>query len=432
MSAQSHRSHSTCFPAPPLDWLEYIARQVADQQLHAVIQFEGRVDAKRMAQAVRLTLDAEPVLGCRFVPAPRRPYWERRSDLDRLSLCRVIETNDVERALWDWIATPLDPSSDPAVQARLFCSDRDTLCIKMDHVAADAGGTKEYAYFLAHTYRELAANPSYAPAPNLHGDRGMGQVFKRVGPRMLFAAWRRRDSVAPLWGFPSSRSNLGDRAFAVRRIDSVRFDAIKAYAHSDDASINDVLLAAEFRALGALLQPPPGERFALQVSVDLRRYLPSGEAGAIANLASALFPVLEWAPETPFEHTLVQARDTMNVFKAQGPGLGSALYLQLGASVLGFARLEEMVRREMVKGAEAGKSHPFLSNLGLLDERKLRFGEPLSDAFLVGPVLYPPGFMLSASTFRELMLLTCGFCDAAKNQSTYERFFDLLMHELPA
>jgi NRPS condensation-like uncharacterized protein len=126
------------------------------------------------------------------------------------------------------------------------------------------------------------------------------------------------------------------------------------------------------------------------------------------------------------------ARDAMNVFKAHAPGLGATLYLQLGARIMGFGRLERLIQREMAKGVEAGKSHPFLSNLGVLDEKRLRFEVDIADAYLVGPALYPPAFMLSASSFREQMIFTCGFCDAAHNRQIYARFFDLFMNVLPA
>lgn len=138
----SGRALPSRFQSPGMDWLEYVARQVADQQLHVVVRFQGQADVERMERVVRLTLDAEPVLGCRFVVDPRGPYWERRSDLDTLSLCHVIETQEAEASAWEWMATPLGPD-DPVVQARIFRSDCDTLVVKIDHVAADAGGTKE-------------------------------------------------------------------------------------------------------------------------------------------------------------------------------------------------------------------------------------------------------------------------------------------------
>ena len=93
-----------------------------------------------MARAVRLTMDAEPVLGCRFVKHPWRPYWERRDDLDRLHLCSVVEPQDPESELWRFIAMPLDPYEDSQVQVRIFRSGTDTLCVRLDHLAADGAG----------------------------------------------------------------------------------------------------------------------------------------------------------------------------------------------------------------------------------------------------------------------------------------------------
>jgi NRPS condensation-like uncharacterized protein len=114
------------------------------------------------------------------------------------------------------------------------------------------------------------------------------------------------------------------------------------------------LLSAEFRALGDLLRLPSRAPRALQVIMDLRRYLPSGRGTAVANLAGALFPVPEWTPEAPFEKTLSLARDAMNAFKAHAPGLGGALYWQMGARITGFGRLERLIQRGVAEGVETG------------------------------------------------------------------------------
>ncbi len=84
----------------------------------------------------------------------------------------------------------------------------------------------------------------------------------------------------------------------------------------------------------------------------------------------------------------------------------------------------------MAKSGET-KSHRFLSKLGLLDESKLCFGELIGHAYLAGPILFPSGFMLPISSFRDEMILACSFCDATKNQSVYERFLGCLKNELP-
>ncbi|MCK4394804.1 hypothetical protein KAX17_18045, partial [Candidatus Bipolaricaulota bacterium] len=148
-------------PASTYDQYMYLGRNGADQQARCVISFAGRINANQMAHAVRLTIDVEPVLSCRFVVRPWRPYWERRDDLDQIELLSVVKGAHLKDELWRFVTMPLDPFADPQVQASIFRSDRDTLCIKLNHVAADGEGVKQYAYLLATTYRKLTTDPSY-------------------------------------------------------------------------------------------------------------------------------------------------------------------------------------------------------------------------------------------------------------------------------
>ena len=61
------------------DAYNYAAGKVfADQQLCMVIKLSGTLDENALAKAVRLTMDLEPVLGCRFVENGGNPFWERR------------------------------------------------------------------------------------------------------------------------------------------------------------------------------------------------------------------------------------------------------------------------------------------------------------------------------------------------------------------
>ncbi|WP_160328949.1 hypothetical protein [Syntrophomonas wolfei] len=46
-------------------------------QIQAVITFDQHLDTEVLKAAVMLSLDAEPVLGCRFVEDEKRPYWQR-------------------------------------------------------------------------------------------------------------------------------------------------------------------------------------------------------------------------------------------------------------------------------------------------------------------------------------------------------------------
>lgn len=420
------------FPAPPMDQFMYLVRILHDGQGRCVVTFAGQVDAERMARAVRLTLDAEPVLGCRFVEHPRRPYWERRDDLDRTPLCPVVEPPDLESALWQFMAAPVDPCAGPQLQARLFRSDRDTLCIRINHMVADAGGTMDYVGLLARTYRELSLDPTYRPQPNLRGNRGQGQVLRRVGLRSLLRACCRFSYPRSAWGFPATSRDFSGRSFAIRRIAPERLASIKAYCHQHQATVNDVLLAAFYRALFEVLDPPLGVPLPVQMTVNLRRYLPAGQAEAICNLVGVFFPAITRKQGATFGDTLAETHVVMEAAKVDHPWLGEALYIEL-AFLSGLWLVRRIAQRIIGRAVMSGKMHPFFANVGIVDPRQVDFGdERVIDVALFGPVPYPPACLLSVNTFGETMIVTTGFCTTATDRRMVERFLDLFVCELPA
>jgi len=418
-------------PASTYDQYMYLGRNGADQQARCVISFAGRINANQMAHAVRLTIDVEPVLSCRFVVRPWRPYWERRDDLDQIELLSVVKGAHLKDELWRFVTMPLDPFADPQVQASIFRSDRDTLCIKLNHVAADGEGVKQYAYLLATTYRKLTTDPSYRPEPNLRGSRCQVQIIKHLGLMTKARAFRRSISPWPVWGFPAVRGDLSDRAFVVRRVNPMRFGVIKEYGYQHQAPVNDIILTAFYRALFEIVDPPEGIPLPVQVPIDLRRYLSQGEASPIRNCLGALYPSITREPDEDFDDTLTRIQEVMKAIKADNPGLGEPLYLGL-LFKLGFGGARRISDKIMERLIKSGKSHPFLSNLGIIDEQQLDFGDAeVTDAFVLSLVDYPPHFMLAVSTYRNTMTFTVGFCNAMAQRPLIERFFNLFESELP-
>jgi NRPS condensation-like uncharacterized protein len=417
------------FPASAQDQVNYLMRRGGNQQLHCVMTLDGQLDAERIAQAVRLSVEAEPVLGCRFVEHPRRPYWERCDDLAHLPLCRVIEAQDPEAAIWRFITTPIDSGIGARVQVRVFRSAGDILCVKVDHVAADIGGTKRYVYLLAEIYRRLAADPGYCPEPNLHGSRGQGQVLRQFQFWTLLKALLGSFNPPPAWHFPSQGSDHSSQTFAVRRIGPERFRSIKEYGRQFQTSLNEVLLTAFYRALFEIINPPTGVPLPVLVPVDLRRYLPEARAGAVYNLSGIVLPAISREEDAGFDDTLIQVQKAMQPLKTNNPGLGAAMLLEL-AFLPGFAPMQRMVSSPEDR---LSQTHPNLSNFGVIAQQQIDFDPvPVTDAYLLSPVLYPPGFMLGVSTYRQTVTFSVGFCDSATDRREVERFLNLFKTELPA
>lgn len=419
------------FPAPTMDWFMYLVRTLHDGQIRCVITFADRVDAERIALATRLTLDAEPILGCRFIEHPRRPYWERCDDLDYRSFCPVVESPDLEYELCQFMAEPVDPCTGPQVQARIFRSDRDTLCLKVNHMVADAGGTLDYASLLAKTYRELGKSPDYYPEPNLSASRGQGQVLRNVGRLQLIRSFFSFSSPRSPTGFPVTSQDFSGRSFATRRIGSDRLAGIKAFCNRNHTSVNDVLLAAFYRSLFDVLSPPVRASLPVQVTVNLRRHLPKGKAGAICDLAGVFFPVIKRKPGDTFSDTLCQVQTASKDAQRGQPWLGGSLYLEM-FFLPGFSLARRTVYHLMKREVAAGRLHPFFANVGIIEPRQVDFGEvKVIDVAMFGPVAYPPACILSVNTFGDTMIFTTSFCNTATDERIVGRLLDLMVYELP-
>lgn len=422
-------------PAVALDQLSFLFGPLSDSQLRCVLRLDGQLDAGRLQRALRLTLDAEPVVGCRFVRRRGRFAWERRADLDDLALCQVVACADqrtLDQELDRFLVVPMDVFAGPAAAACLLRSDTDTLIVKLHHFAADGLGMLQFLVTLAAIYRELAVCPGYRPRPNL-ASRGQGHVLRRAGLMgMLMALGSARlPARREGWGPIATGEARAGPAFALRRIGPERVRALRAWSRAHQVSVTDLLLAALYQALHATVGARPGQ-LTVGVPIDLRRYLAPGQAPPVCNLSNSADVTIAYEPGAPFDDTLRRVHAAMRALKSSGRGLTlAALAELLAVPALALARtgLEQFVRRM----APAGSAAPFLSNVGVIDERLVDFGElAVADAYGLGTVMFPPGLLLTVSTFREVMTFAIGFCDTATDRRLVERLLDELLGSLPA
>jgi len=414
------------YPTPGLDKFEFLARNLHDGQNRYTLTFDGRLDQDRIARAIRLSLDAEPILGCRFVWHPWWPYWERSLDLDTVPLCPVVEVQDLESELGEFLASPLDSLKGIQVRARLFRGSQDVLCIKLTHESADAAGAFDYLALIGKIYRELGTNPAYSPPVNL-GRRGQGQVFRNVGFLPLLRACFHFSFPRSHWRFPQSGQRPTGGRFALRRIGPEGRVRMKNYCRDHQVSVNDLMTAAYFRALCELLDPPPDIPLPIEVSVDLRRHLPLRRAEAICNLSGAFFPALRRKAKDTLEDTVAEVHRMTEASQSTSPWLRDVLLLE-GAP---FSLLRQVAPRLISRQLASGRIIPWLTNVGIIDRRLPDFGDiDLKNASGFGPVPNPPGCFLLTWIFSGNLIISTSFTQDSASPYTGEHLLDAFVRQL--
>ncbi|CAK8711462.1 hypothetical protein KKHLCK_00455 [Candidatus Electrothrix laxa] len=410
----------TCFKAVKGDKILSSIRHVCNVQLHYIITFNSRLDLERLAKAIRLTMDAEPILGCRFVENKNGQFWQRREDLDSLESCRLTETDCPEELLIRYLSSHCDPYNDPMVQAHVFRSESDTLCIRINHIASDAGGVKEYARLLSSFYSALKINPAFTPQINLTGSRSYKQVTDFLSLydkfKILFLSLRGwHDSLFPRknWTFPFLRQHPAtNHTFLLHRIPSDQFKKIKQVARDYGFTVNDILTACILRGLYKIIQPDIGTPLRVGVTVDLRRYLANQQGESITNLAKMFLLNIGHDIGDTLLETISLVHGQMKTRKANYIGLDINKNSIFSIQWLPASLAYKMHNFSSILNYLVGPKNipPWFTNMGLIKGEDIAFDEiKVTDAVIIPPVVYAPLLAIGATGFNETITLSIGF-----------------------
>lgn len=427
-------------PANGHDIYNYIARYgKGNFHSQAILRLDGRLDFDRLVKAVRLSVDAEPVLGCRFVEG-NPPYWRRLENIDEVQFCSLEEALDPNTAVQGFLESPLDMDDDPKVKVKLIQSDEcDILGIKINHACCDGTGIKEYVQLVSAIYSRLdGSGKAFVPVPSKRGRRDQDRLFNNLEITDPDSLWiPGSDILVPTWAFPWKQGTSGTTRIVTCRILRHQLDIIKRYAKSRGATINDMILAAYYRTMLKMGQPVYGVPMGINLTVDLRRYLPDNKTVALRNFSGSVDTSLSMVENESFGETLSRVCYMMKDIKRGYPGLLSAI---------GLERLEKISFKEILAYYQAsgivknGAKCPgyygnrciaSLSNIGTLSKQLIKMGDvSVSDYYIIPPIVSAPGLLVVANTYNGIMTLATGFFENTLLSSDVERLLNNIKLEM--
>jgi NRPS condensation-like uncharacterized protein len=428
---------SDIMPAYAHDFGNYVARYgMGNFQIQVIMKLDGRIDFDKLSRAVRLSVDAEPVLGCRFVEDDP-PYWKRLEDIDKIELCSMEETTNVEEAVQRFLESHLDMDHDPMVKVKLIRSQEyDTIGIKLNHTCCDGAGTKEYIHLLAHIYSCIdSENGEYVPKPSVRSREDHERILNTLGIENPELDTSVVESPRTAWPFPWKSGGCKNvTPFVICRLPAGQLDILSQFAKERGATINDLILAAIYRAMFKLSRPPYGIPMDIGLTVDLRRYLPDNKAEAIRNLSGGVILRLPRIHGESFEETLSRVVFVMNRKKNANPGYQNASSAER-AEIFNFRQFLAF-SRFVSKASEILSQintfcSPGLSNVGLISKSLIKFGEhEVTDAYIIPPVIRAPGFLIVASSYNGILTLAIGYYKGSINRKYHEKLLNKMKSEL--
>lgn len=420
----------TTLPVNGHDLYNYLVKYAgSNTQLQAVVSFDQNLDVDILKKAVRLSLDAEPVLGCRFIEDEKQPYWQRFEKPDEIQWFEFVQNDNKQEAVEQFLKGPFIHDGQQVNVQLIRAEGGDTLCIKINHSCSDATGLKEYLQLLAGIYSGLKEDSSFQPLPNIQGRRDQKHYFDALGIEEPLALFDPQAQFVPsTWAFPHHGREFKEMRIAMRRIRDGVYERIKAFGNTHEVTINTIILTAFFKSMFELVKPPVGEEMGICVTVDLRKAFIGSPDQAICNLSVAMYPRIHRIEEELFLETLKRVSGSIEELKGPRAGLLDAVGLEVWNNI-DYSQAVGQMQALVQWLVETGKSYPFLSNMGII--KPLEFGQTVAnDAYIVNPTAYAPGFMLGVSTYNKTLTLEVSYYEPSHRTEEVEAFLDLMEKEL--
>jgi NRPS condensation-like uncharacterized protein len=416
------------------DRIGYSLRHVSDPVIHMELVFRGKPDEARLARAFDLLLDAEPVLGCRFVVKWGRPCWQRLPVESRSCFTTVRSAEEYEACR----SASLDAREGPQVRVFLLKDKAGhRLLVKVSHVASDAGGVKEIVASASRIYRSLKENEDFAPEPNDRGSRSILQVMRRVPwnayPGIVLRHVRRAYGnffPSGTHTIPVEKTGHGRIVYSTRTIDAARAAGLADYARRRGATLNDMVVTAFFRTLAG--SGWDGRKaLRLATTVDLRRYLPGNRGAGICNLSAIeiISPGNDGVRD--FESTLARVSSITGDLKARWIGLGDYASLVPTAGLLPFRWMDAFMGGLVLTGAMKQNLVVAFTNMGPIEPGDVTFDRRPEQAMLLVPPSNPGRFITGLSGYAGTLSLSAGVVPSTMRDIAPGQFFDRLLDQLP-
>lgn len=428
-------------PASGYDICNYVAKyDMANSQIQAIMKLDGRLDFDKLVRAVRLSVDAEPVLGCQFIKSDP-PYWKRFDDIDNnTKFCSIHETDNSEEAIESFLGSVMNMDKDPMVMVKLIRSGEcDILALKINHVCSDGAGAKEYIQLLSDIYSRIDQEDStFVPNPSIRSWKDHEELLSTLSQYNPKTEWGPLTQIPfTTWNFPFKNLRMGNVSFEVCRLPYGSLEVLSKYAKNRGATINDLILTAVYRAMFKIAKPPYGVPMDIPITIDLRKYLPDHKAEAIRNFSGGVVLRIDRKAKELFEGTLSRIAALTKDIKNRHPSYENTKRIEIIEKMnfyqicLYYKTLSQFVKLSSQNPFIINRGSPVLSNVGIISKSLLKFGKTtVTDAYIIPPVVRAPGILLVASTYNGIITLAVGYYKPSVRETDLERLLNKIKDEL--
>ena len=413
------------------DKTQYFLSKYYDRMMHYAMFYNGKLDIDILRKAIKHVVDRVPVLHSQYRQNPILPYWKIRNDYTLEDMLEVEEVENLEEATYAFLKGEISHKSKLQFKCKVFtCGNKCSFATIVNHQCFDGSDYKYVMFKIVECYNAFKKNGNFDSVEIKQGTRQLNQLYENMEPNAgKKARGLYNNPTRPVIKetFKFTKDKDVEKRFIVKLMDPELFDQVKAKGKKEGASLNDILLAAYFRALikekGATNTTPIN----ITSMMDLRRHMLNHDTVGCTNMTAFMPCKLMNGIGDSFSETLFRVLEQTKKHKADDV---AGLY---GLPLLGLAYKAFPIDWIATLVIRIGYENPLIqmSNLGLIKGEYVNFdGCIMYDCFMTGAVKYKPYFQFTCVTRENIMKFCVAERCSANDEKLIMEFFDDMIEEL--
>lgn len=383
---------------------QYLVHEMNDNTIRFALRYPCRLSAELMERAVYAVINGIDVLHSSFKQGGMEAYWVLCTEFSKEDYFSVTETED----------DPMVPAKSallksvvPDGKVQMYCtlirgSRESVLVLSISHLCVDGGDGRYLLEKVVESYNLLVSEGSTDRLVLKNGSRSAFQVYRELDKKEYMSAVKPSlPGVKTIFPFPEE--DEGHANLVRYTIDAASVRKARNYGKARNATINDLILTACYRAYVKLPGTDAQQALSIMSMMDLRRHCTDGTSDGLCNMSGTLPTVLEQGVQGTFEDTLEEiAAQTRKAKEDPVAGLNGLPLVHTLVKVLPLWLLLKVADKIY------GSMSIGLTNLGNLSGSALSLAgvSPIEAAF-AGPLKKKPGMQISAVGLDGAVTLSC-------------------------
>ena len=407
------------------DKMNHMCRSYMDRTARFTLYYDYVPDAEILRKVFVCLFEKAPIFHSRFWDNHIVPCWIV-ADYHIDEAFQVVETDDIDRDVYDFSVESADVKSNVQIIIRLFVNgDKSALAFRWNHMVMDGGAFKQMMKDITDNYHRFRKGETHKLTFRT-GTRRYDRVYEDMQhgkeAKKLFKKVFAKDAHK----LPYTEKSDSDKIFINKRTlpNEVLTKMISA-GKECGGTLNDVFVSAYLRAAYRLMECDRNESLTISCAMDLRKYIKDIDSIGYTNHTNFM-PCTVSRMGDNIRDTLRELAENTKALKAdEFNGLHGLPLLNVGYSTMIYLQAEIVVK------ANYYNADFQVSNLGRIGGESFMFdGHDVRDGFIVGSAKWKPTTAVSLYTIDGKLHYIQPLKGNEKDREISLKLFDLIEEEL--